>query len=47
MLVLANCRGLLRCVADALQQLRDAGLWISDDVVRLLLINADERLSRE
>jgi len=44
-LVLAKRRGLLPSVGDALQRLRDAGLWIDEDVVRLLRTKADERLS--
>jgi len=44
---LAKRRGLFRCVADALQRLHDAGLWIGEDVVLRLLMNADERLSGE
>jgi predicted nucleic acid-binding protein len=44
-LVLAKRRGLLPSVADGLQRLRDAGLWIGDDVARLLLASAGEQLS--
>jgi len=47
MLILAKRPGLLSCVADALQRLRDAGLWIGDDVMRLLLMNAGEQLPEE
>ena len=46
MLILAKRPGLLSCVADALQRLRDAGLWIGDDVM-LLLMNAGEQLPEE
>ena len=42
LLLLAKRRGLLPSVADALQRLRDAGLWLSDDLVRILMTRAGE-----
>lgn len=41
-LVLAKRRGLLASVTDALKSLRDAGLWLSEDVERLLKDQAGE-----
>jgi len=42
MLVLAKRRGLIISVADCLNHLREAGLWLSDDLVTLLLKEAGE-----
>jgi len=41
-LVLAKRRGLLLCVGDGLAKLRDAGLWLSDDIVQILKTQAGE-----
>jgi predicted nucleic acid-binding protein len=41
-LVLAKRRGLLPSVSQGLNRLRDSGLWLSDDLIRLLLIQAGE-----
>ncbi|WP_422879835.1 DUF3368 domain-containing protein [Nodosilinea nodulosa] len=41
-LVLAKRRGLIPAVAEPLQALRDAGLWISEDVMTLLKHQAGE-----
>ena len=41
-LVLAKRRGLIHSVAANLQILRDTGLWLSDEVVRLLMQQAGE-----
>ena len=41
-LVLAKRRGLLPSVADGIARLRDAGLWLSDDIVRMLKAQAGE-----
>ncbi len=41
-LVLAKRRGLISSVADALHEVRNAGLWLSDNVAQLLLKSAGE-----
>ena len=41
-LVLAKRRGLIDSVSGGVQRLRDAGLWLSDDLVRLLKMQAGE-----
>lgn len=41
-IVLAKQRGLIESVGDRLQQLRDAGLWLSEEVVSLLKQQAGE-----
>ncbi|MEW6210655.1 MAG: DUF3368 domain-containing protein [Acidobacteriota bacterium] len=41
-IVLAKRRGLIPSAADALQKLRNTGLWLSDDLVTLLLEQAGE-----
>ncbi len=41
-LLLAKRRRLLTSVADGLFKLRDAGLWLSDDVVRMIKTQAGE-----
>lgn len=41
-IVLAKQRGLIKSVGDRLQQLRDAGLWLSEEVVSLLKQQAGE-----
>jgi predicted nucleic acid-binding protein len=41
-LLLAKRRGLLPSVAEGLEKLRSAGLWLSDDLVKLLKTQADE-----
>lgn len=43
MLVLAKRRGLVESVADALDNLRKTGLWMSDELVDLFLEEADEK----
>jgi predicted nucleic acid-binding protein len=43
MIVLAKRRGLIPSVAEALQKLRDSGLWLSADVERLLREHGGER----
>jgi predicted nucleic acid-binding protein len=42
MLILAKRRGLIASVADGLNRLRESGLWLSDDLVALLLKQAGE-----
>jgi len=42
LLVLAKRRGLVDSVKDRVQRLRDAGLWLSDTVVQLLITEAGE-----
>ena len=42
LLVLAKRRGLLPSVGEGIARLRDAGLWLSDDIVRLLKSQANE-----
>ena len=41
-LLLAKRRGLLPSVAESLEKIRSAGLWLSDDLVKLLKTQADE-----
>lgn len=41
-LILAKRRGLLASVSDGLEKLRNAGLWLSDDVIRILKTQAGE-----
>lgn len=41
-LMLAKRRGLVPSVVDGLEKLRSAGLWLSDDLVKLLMAQADE-----
>jgi len=41
-LLLAKRRGLVPSVAEGLERLRTAGLWLSDDLVRLLKMEAGE-----
>jgi predicted nucleic acid-binding protein len=41
-LLLAKRRGLIVSVSGGVQRLRDAGLWLSDDLVRLLKTQAGE-----
>lgn len=41
-LLLAKRRGLLPSVAEGLEKLRNAGLWLSDDLVTLLKTQAGE-----
>lgn len=41
-LVLAKRRGLLTSVTSGLIKLRDAGLWLSDDIVKLIKAQAGE-----
>lgn len=41
-IVLAKRRGLITSVGDRLQRLKDAGLWLSEDVVNLLKEQAGE-----
>ena len=42
LLVLAKRRGLLDSVGAAIEKIRDAGLWLSEDVVRILKTQAGE-----
>ncbi len=42
-IVLAKRRGLIPSAADAIRKLRDTGLWLSDDLVALLLKQAGEK----
>lgn len=42
LLVLAKRRGLPRSVKDSLDQLQQVGLWLSPEIVNLLLKEADE-----
>ena len=42
LLVLAKRRGLLPSVGEGIARLRDAGLWLSDDIVRILKAQAGE-----
>jgi predicted nucleic acid-binding protein len=42
MIILAKRRGLIESVGDRLQRLRDAGLWLSEEVVSLLKQQAGE-----
>lgn len=42
LLVLAKRRGLLTSVAEGIAKLRDAGLWLSDDMARILATQAGE-----
>lgn len=45
LLVLAKRRGLLRSVGDAITKLRGAGLWLSEELVQILLTQAGETLT--
>ena len=42
MLILAKRRGLIQSVSAEVQKLRDAGLWLSDEIVALLKERAGE-----
>jgi predicted nucleic acid-binding protein len=42
LLVLAKRRGLLSSVSEGIAKLRDAGLWLTDDIVRILKVQAGE-----
>jgi predicted nucleic acid-binding protein len=42
LMILAKEQGLIDSVAEAMQRLRDAGLWISDNVIDLLKTQAGE-----
>ena len=42
LLVLAKRRGVLPSVSDAIAKLRGAGLWLSDDIARVLRAQAGE-----
>jgi predicted nucleic acid-binding protein len=42
-LVLAKRRGLIPSVSTVLQQLVDAGLWLSDEITTLLKTQAGEK----
>jgi predicted nucleic acid-binding protein len=42
MIVLAKRRGLIPSVLNPIQALRNAGLWLSDDLVHLLKRQAGE-----
>lgn len=41
-LVLAKRRGLVTTISSSIQALRNSGLWLSDDLVRLLKQQAGE-----
>lgn len=41
-LILAKERGLIKNVSPELKKLQDAGLWISDEIVEVILKQADE-----
>ncbi|MCI0654042.1 MAG: DUF3368 domain-containing protein [Methylococcaceae bacterium] len=41
-LVLAKRRGLIASVTEGLNKLQESGLWLSDDIVRLLKVQAGE-----
>jgi len=41
-LVLAKRRGLIGSVAEAIEKLRQSGLWLSDDLIRMLKTEAGE-----
>ena len=41
-LLLAKRRGLLESVHDGLIRLRNAGLWLSDDIIQLIKTQAGE-----
>jgi predicted nucleic acid-binding protein len=43
LLVLAKRRGLISSVSNSLDKLRAAGLWLSDDLVRNIKVQAGER----
>jgi predicted nucleic acid-binding protein len=42
LLVLAKQRGIITSVREALEALRSAGLWLSDDLIELLITKAGE-----
>ena len=42
LLVLAKRRGLLPSVGEGIAKLRDAGLWLSDEIVQILKMQAGE-----
>ena len=42
LLVLAKRRGLLASVGEGIEKLRNSGLWLSDDIVRILKTQAGE-----
>jgi len=42
MLVLAKQRGIIQSVGEAIEALRTAGMWLSDDLVQLLTTKAGE-----
>ena len=42
LLVLAKRRGLLTSVGEGIEKLRNSGLWLSDDIVRILKTQAGE-----
>lgn len=43
MLVLAKRRGLLQSISEGLEKLQQAGLWLSPEIITLLLKEAGER----
>ncbi len=45
MLILAKRKKLIGSVASALDQLRASGLWLSDELVKLFLDEADEKFN--
>jgi len=42
MLILAKQRGIIQSVGKSLQALRAAGLWLSDDLIQMLITKAGE-----
>jgi predicted nucleic acid-binding protein len=42
LLILAKQSGLISTVAEAIEKVRDAGLWLSDDVIELIIEKAAE-----
>ena len=46
-LVEAKRKGLLNSVSAALRQLKEAGYWIHDDIVRLALKEAGEKFTED
>ncbi|WP_446364101.1 DUF3368 domain-containing protein [Coleofasciculus chthonoplastes] len=42
LIILAKQRGLISSVSPRIQALQDAGLWLSDNLVNLLLSQAGE-----
>ena len=47
LLVLARHRGLLTSVGEGIEKLRQSGLWLSDEIVRILKVQAGEGADRD